>query len=55
VEGGDGRYEFNDTREDMPGFRGPTWGTADDLISWLGLAKDPPPEGYGGVFGRLGS
>jgi FkbM family methyltransferase len=49
-----GRYEFNYTRQDVPGFQGTHWGTADDVYAWLGLTKPtPPPSDYGDVFARL--
>ena len=49
-----GRYEFNYTRQDAPGFRGPYWGTADELWAWLGVGgPQPVPSDYGDVFARL--
>jgi FkbM family methyltransferase len=49
-----GRYQFNYTRQDVPGFCSPHWGSAEDLCDWLGLAGPvPPASDYGDVFARL--
>jgi hypothetical protein len=49
-----GQYQFNYTSQDKPGFRGPHWGSRDELCEWLGLKKGTmPPTDYGDIFAQF--